>query len=336
MPMIDVPYSIAPAPPNAQRSKRFAHRRRVLTPTEFKWVMDAYHAGHSWGFIYQSTGIAPHIARRHLVENGVTMPVYAYSRIKQSDVDLIVQLRTAGLSMRKIGARVGISHHAVKRCLVTNQLVPLSRSEVGKTRLSAYEINEMCRLYQSGMTLTELYTRFHIHRTRAIQILTEQGLVIRKPRDYARDKDRLNHNPSRGYSGYYKKWWFRSRDELSYALMLDKTGHQWIGAEQKQFQIPYRALNGRARMYYPDFLVDGKYLVEVKPSRFWNDPDVKRKAGAARKFCRINGLVYRLVNHPYRLDIIRSAYQAGLIQFTVRDNRYFKKFISQLHEVSNP
>ena len=55
----------------------------------------------------------------------------------------------------------------------------------------------------------------------------------------------------------------------------------------------------KIRKYYPDFFVkykDGRVeLIEVKPKRKLEQAVVKKKAEAARLWCEVNGLTYKIL-----------------------------------------
>jgi hypothetical protein len=99
-----------------------------------------------------------------------------------------------------------------------------------------------------------------------------------------------------GWGGWYNGWYFRSLRELSYVLVLEKKQREWRSAEGSEFRIPYTDIEGNNRTYRPDFLVDRKILVEVKPDRLMNSPLNVRKHRAARRFCKENGLEYQITD----------------------------------------
>lgn len=99
-----------------------------------------------------------------------------------------------------------------------------------------------------------------------------------------------------GWSGWYKGWYFRSLKELSFMInYIERFGFKWETGENKKYQIKYTD-NEKERNYYPDFLIDQKYLVEVKPKKLWNSRYVKLKKEAAIKFCEERGLKYKLID----------------------------------------
>lgn len=98
-----------------------------------------------------------------------------------------------------------------------------------------------------------------------------------------------------GWSGWYKGWYFRSIHELSYMInVIEKHNHKWENAEQSKYGVPYMDWEGKQRTYFADFIIDGKIMVECKPSRLHNTPSVKSKQMGAVDFCEKNGLTYKI------------------------------------------
>ena len=128
-----------------------------------------------------------------------------------------------------------------------------------------------------------------------------------------------------GWSGWYKKWYFRSLRELSYVInYLEENDLEWISAEKKKFTIPYKDYDGTEKTYRPDFFVENKRLVEVKPNRLKQAVTNSLKAEAAKKFCKENGYEYEMVEAiKMKDDQILDLYKKGLIVFI---ERYKKKF----------
>lgn len=98
-----------------------------------------------------------------------------------------------------------------------------------------------------------------------------------------------------GWQGWYNKYFFRSLRELSYIInVLEKEGLEWKSAES--IRIPYINYDGNNRTYSPDFLVDNKYLVEIKPIRLHNTPLIKLKTECAIKYCSENNLEFQIID----------------------------------------
>ena len=126
-----------------------------------------------------------------------------------------------------------------------------------------------------------------------------------------------------GWSGWYKNWYFRSLLELSYVvLVLERFNIAWSSAET--IKIKYTDFNNIERNYFPDFLLNNKYVIEIKPKRLFNSIHVIYKKNAAIKYCNENNLIYKIIS-PQILKIseIRKKYLCGDIIFI---DKYDKKF----------
>lgn len=131
-----------------------------------------------------------------------------------------------------------------------------------------------------------------------------------------------------GWSGWYMGHFFRSLIELSYMVeFLSVTGVVWQSAETREFKIEYTDASGQIRNYFPDFFVNNKYLVEIKPKNLFRSESVKLKKDAAEKWCLENGYEYLLIE-PKKLsnDKIMELYNSGEIKFT---DRYEEKFMER-------
>lgn len=128
-----------------------------------------------------------------------------------------------------------------------------------------------------------------------------------------------------GWSGWYKGWFFRSIKELTYMIkVIERFRLKWEDGENKKFSIDYVDYKGNKRTYRPDFIINNKYMVEIKPKNLWNSDMVTRKKISAQKFCKTNGLIYKLVDiTPLNYDEIFKRYLKKEIQFI---DRYEEKY----------
>jgi len=133
-----------------------------------------------------------------------------------------------------------------------------------------------------------------------------------------------------GWSGWYKGWYFRSLRELSYVInYLEKNNMTWVSAEKKRFRIPYKDWDGRDRTYHPDFFVENKKIVEIKPNKLKQSATNRSKKEAAESFCEENGYQYEIVE-PIRMkdEQIVNLYNEGLITFIKRyEDKFKERFI---------
>ena len=122
-----------------------------------------------------------------------------------------------------------------------------------------------------------------------------------------------------GWSGWYKEWFFRSLKELSFVIkVIERFGFEWQSAESR-FKISYKDYKGITRNYFPDFIINEKYLVEIKPKSLHESINVQNKKEAAIIFCKKNDLVYKLLdidNLPFiEIEKLRKE---NIIKFTER------------------
>jgi hypothetical protein len=115
-----------------------------------------------------------------------------------------------------------------------------------------------------------------------------------------------------GWSGWYKGWYFRSLLELSYMVkIIEKNNIEWKCGESKEYKIEYVYKNS-IKNYFPDFILNDKYMIECKPKRLWKTDWVMVKKTAAEEFCLNNGLIYKLREvSKLTNDEILSLYQNG-------------------------
>lgn len=130
-----------------------------------------------------------------------------------------------------------------------------------------------------------------------------------------------------GWSGWYKGWYFRSLHELSYMVgVIERFNIEWESAEKKAWSIKYIDWDGKKRTYFPDFILEGKYMVECKPKRLWNSETNKLKKEAGDKRCKELGLIYKIVSPRILTDKeICFLYNNGEIKFLDRYEEKFRK-----------
>lgn len=134
-----------------------------------------------------------------------------------------------------------------------------------------------------------------------------------------------------GWSGWYKGWYFRSLHELSYMInYIEKNGLKWRSGETRDLDIHYKHWNGSERTYRADFLIEEKYLVEVKPSRLKSCRLVELKRQAAEKFCTERGYKYRMETANKITDKqFLELHNDGTIKFIPRYEVLFQERFSQ-------
>lgn len=131
-----------------------------------------------------------------------------------------------------------------------------------------------------------------------------------------------------GWGGWYDGWYFRSLRELSYVVrVIEKRIHKWESCETTNLTIPYKDYDGKCRNYTPDFILDKKIIIEVKPKFFMDIPSNVLKKEAAIKFCKNNNMEYRMIDVKI-LDTkqIIDMYLCGKIRFN-------KKYVDRIEKI---
>ena len=132
--------------------------------------------------------------------------------------------------------------------------------------------------------------------------IAEEKEITRKQnisRSIKGDKNPMYGKPTplksgNGISGKYKDLHFRSLRELNFILICERFGLNIRSAES--IRIPYIKYDKTNRTYSPDFIVNEKYMVELKPNRLINSPLVMIKTAAARNYCSTNNLIYKIID----------------------------------------
>lgn len=139
-----------------------------------------------------------------------------------------------------------------------------------------------------------------------------------------------NNKQGNGYSGWYKDWYFRSITELSYIIKIESEGKKWVSAENLGFHIEYIGEKGTDRTYRPDFLIEDKYLIEIKPLKLQNTPMNLAKKEAALKFCKENNYEYIVTDcEKIDIDLLKSMYDSKIIKFTEKTEKKFNKYYNR-------
>jgi len=166
--------------------------------------------------------------------------------------------------------------------------------------------------------------------------VAEQKAVLLKEKaseNFRGEKNPMFGKPSpkgsgNGWSGWYKGWYFRSLRELSYMIyFIEKNDLEWESADSKNLYIPYFDLLEIKRTYRADFLINKKFLVEIKPKKLMETAGNVLKKEAAIAFCKENNLEYQIVD-PEVIQFFEliNLCDKGLVILT-------KKYSSRLDEL---
>jgi hypothetical protein len=97
--------------------------------------------------------------------------------------------------------------------------------------------------------------------------------------------------------GFYKNLFYQSSYELAFLLKFEFENGSLSGIKRIDFSIPYVKKNKNIGYYYPDFLMNNEYIIEVKGYGPWVDYDgLIRKNKAAKKYCKNNNYKFRVVD----------------------------------------
>jgi hypothetical protein len=105
-------------------------------------------------------------------------------------------------------------------------------------------------------------------------------------------------NSGNGICGWYKSWFFRSLLELSYMIfVIERFNLSWENGESEKYKIPYE-INGVKKNYFPDFVINNKYIVECKPKKLNLSIINQTKFEFAKKYCDDNNFIFKSRDIP--------------------------------------
>jgi len=134
-----------------------------------------------------------------------------------------------------------------------------------------------------------------------------------------------------GWSGWYKGWFFRSLNELTFMVnVIERFGFSWESGEENKWVVKYVDYNGVEKTYFSDFVLNNKYMVESKPKKLWNSDSVIRKKNGAIEFCKKNNLKYKMVDiGRLKFNQIEKLYNNGDLKFLERYVLKYKEWIKK-------
>jgi hypothetical protein len=98
-------------------------------------------------------------------------------------------------------------------------------------------------------------------------------------------------------SGIYKEIFYNSGYELAFLLKTEFERGGLNCLRRPDFYISYKRKDGKSSCYYPDFILDDIFLIEVKGYAPWVDlENLSLKNKAAKKWCKKNNLKFRVVD----------------------------------------
>lgn len=180
------------------------------------------------------------------------------------------------------------SYKRINRYNLAEKLQSLCKkcnSKIANNRRLETEMSRKCPLCSKILTYDRLnsYTRADKNNSKCFSCRLK-----RKRSPYRLPNCKKGH----GICGSYKGNHFRSSYELYYMMFMERFSIRWTSAE-KLPGIEYLG-NEKIRKYKADFLINNKYLVEIKPKKLQTTASNLAKRIAAEKFCKENGMIYKV------------------------------------------
>lgn len=205
----------------------------------------------------------------------------------------------------KMAIRDIASKHDVDAAIISRTLRQTAVRIDGYERFrpSMTEEREIVDAYVRGDKLKDISLRHHRNHRIVTRVLRQHGIEIRS---------HLQTSSRRfGYTGTYKHYVFRSLMELSF-ILAHEADHKVESAERLH-KVPYR-FDGKMKTYYPDFILDDRHIIEIKPNGHMSDPKVKAKARAMARYCRSRGLTFEMRSWPTDKPAIRALILDGSVR----------------------
>ena len=124
-------------------------------------------------------------------------------------------------------------------------------------------------------------------------------------------------NSGNGICGWYRGWFFRSLLELSYMIqVIERFKLNWDNGECDKYKIRY-IQDGVTKNYFPDFIINEKYVVECKPKQLWSTTKNVLKFESAKKYCEENNYIFKLRDIPkLKKPELLLLIDSGLVELT--------------------
>ena len=131
-----------------------------------------------------------------------------------------------------------------------------------------------------------------------------------------------------GWSGWFNGFFFRSLIELSYLVYLTRFKINYKNGET--IRIEYSDYLGNKKNYFPDLIIENKYILEIKPKNLINYKTVEFKTQAGKKWAQENGFTYKIIS-PIKISFekIKKLHDNNEIIFTKRYEEKFKCYKSK-------
>jgi len=118
-----------------------------------------------------------------------------------------------------------------------------------------------------------------------------------------------------GWSGWFEDFYFRSLKELKFLLICKRFNIAIKSAEKETFRINYTDWKGTKRTSIPDYIVEDKYIIEIKPKHLQKSFDNKAKFIEFEKLAKSKGMKFKVIDSGRMdLDIFLELYDSRKIQ----------------------
>lgn len=121
--------------------------------------------------------------------------------------------------------------------------------------------------------------------------------IARKKWDDPKYAIKVIENSKRSFKcGFYKEIYYNSSYELAFLLKIENERGSLDCVKRANMYISYEKINNKNGHYYPDFILDNSFLIEVKGYGPWVDMvNLSKKNKAAKLWCKNNNLKFRVV-----------------------------------------
>ncbi len=291
-------------------------------------VIKEYKSGVTISELVRKFGSCKITIKRILRKSGIKIRTREDNRkIKTIENNKIIELYSKDyLSTEEIAIIYNVSHGTILTIL-WNSNVEMRRFGEGSKLFTPTEEKEICNKYlESNISMVELSDIYKCAPTVIKCILKRNNIKIRKISIY-------KECGSWGISGHYNGEHFRSMNELSYMINHLEYNNIPYLCENRCPDIKYfDSQKNKERTYNPDFFVNSKTIVEIKPAAFWKRKNVLDKAKYAIEFCERNNLKYEMIDYPVKIEPIIEKYLNGKIKFsktgTEKFTRIYKKYLN--------
>jgi hypothetical protein len=133
-----------------------------------------------------------------------------------------------------------------------------------------------------------------------------------------------------GWGGWYNDIYFRSLHELSFLVnMVDRFGLNIKSGELEEYSVNY-IFEGSERKYFSDWIVNDKYMVEIKPKKLKKTGINLVKFEAARNYCNENNLIFKIIDPGIpSIEELNELYDKGFIKFNSKTQIKYENFLKK-------